>query len=216
MFASLNSHPTDVELCALLEVSAVYRTFHASTESDKPDLQALGQANTDLDQVTSFWYKTYPRLHYEGAFVTQFIAPFHRLVINGDVYRSWAARNKDHSDNNGLTDDAPVLSHEEAKYLSIAVESASTILLFLTTAARAEGGRRVPRFEEPQYWKDGLAVYKPMEPDVEHARHVRTAVDTVVCVIIVFAAMFLAKLKAAVSGPNVYRVVTELDLGRRC
>jgi hypothetical protein len=37
-----------------------------------------------------------------------------------------------------------------------------------------------------------------MEPDVDHARHIRTAVDTVVTVIITFSAMFLAKLRAAV------------------
>jgi len=149
--------------------------------------------------ITSYWYKHHPRLAYEGAFVTQFIAPFHRLVINADVYRSWSVRNKAASDS-GSAEAAPVLSHEEAKYLAIAIESAQTILLYLSTAARTENGRRTPQFEEPQYWKDGMPIYKPMEPDCDHAAHVRTAVDTVICVIIVFSAMFLCKLRAAVGG----------------
>lgn len=92
----------------------------------------------------------------------------------------------------------PVLGHEEAKYLAKAIEAAQTILLNLSLAARAENGRRIGHFEEPQYWKDGMPVYRPMEPDTDHARHIRTAVDTVICVIIVFSAMFLAKLRAAV------------------
>lgn len=132
-----------------------------------------------------------------GAFVTQFIAPFHRLVINADVYRSWAVRDLA-ARQKGATEQAG-LSHEEAKFLAIGVESAQTLLLYLSLNARADNGRRIPRFEDPQYWKDGLPIYKPMEPDQDHARHVRTAVDTVVTVIITFSAMFLAKLRAAVS-----------------
>jgi hypothetical protein len=209
-FANLNDAPTDVELCVLLEVSSVYRTFHGSREGDQADLSALSRANADLDAITEYWYKNHPRLAYDAAFVTHFIGPFHRLVINADVYRSWAIRNKTFLDNGGDLASStnsnvgnispPVISHDEAKFLAIAVDAASTILLYLSTQARAEGGRRVPRFEDPQYWKDGLPIYKPMEPDVDHARHVSTAVDTVICVIIVFAAMFLAKLRAAVSA----------------
>lgn len=91
------------------------------------------------------------------------------------------------------------MEHEEATYLAKAIEAAQTILLNLSLAARGENGRRTGLFEEPQYWKDGMPIYRPMEPDADHARHIRTAVDTVICVIIVFSAMFLAKLKAAVS-----------------
>jgi len=133
----------------------------------------------------------------EGPFFTQFILPFNRLVVNADVYRSWSVRNKAATES-GSTEPPPTLTHEEAKYLTNAVEAAQTILLYLTTSAREGNGRRVSRFEEPQYWKDGMPVYKPMEPDAEHARHLRTAVDTVICVIIVFSAMFIAKLRAAV------------------
>lgn len=185
-----------MELCALLEIASVYRTFHGTSEDDRTNLPALAQANADLDSITSYWYQHYPRLHYEGAFVTQFIAPFHRLVINADVYRSWAVRDLAAREK-GATEEA-VLSHEEAKYLKIGVESAQTLLLYLSLNARADNGRRIPRFEDPQYWKDGMPIYKPMEPDVDHARHIRTAVDTVVTVIITFSAMFLAKLRAAV------------------
>lgn len=162
--------------------------------------------------IINYWYKHHPRLLYEGAFVTQFIAPFHRLVINADVYRSWAVRNKAATESDS-PESAPVLSHEEAKYLGIAIDAACTILLFLTTSARTETGRKASEFEEPLYWKDGMPVYKPMEPDMEHAAHVRTAVDTVICVIIVFSAMFLAKLRAAVSRLNrAWRSVPTTDL----
>lgn len=138
-------------------------------------------------------------MNYEGAFVTQFIAPFNRLVINADVYRSWSARNQAALETNNSAQPPPVLNHEEAKYLAKAIDAAQTILLNLSLAARAENGRRVGHFEEPQYWKDGMPIYRPLEPDADHARHIRTAVDTVICVIIVFSAMFLAKLRAAVS-----------------
>lgn len=131
--------------------------------------------------------------------MTQFIAPFNRLVINADVYRSWSARNQAAMENNATSYSPPILGHEEAKYLTKAIEAAQTILLNLSLAARGENGRRVGHFEEPQYWKDGMPIYRPMEPDSDHARHIRTAVDTVICVIIVFSAMFLAKLRAAVS-----------------
>lgn len=179
-------------------MASVYRTFHGSSKDDMTDLQALGQANAHLDSITKYWYQHHPRLVYDGAFVTQFIAPFHRLVINADVYRSWAVRNKAATEEqSGSPQPSPTLSHEEAKYLTIGVESAVTVLLYLTTNARADNGRRVPRFEEPHHWNDGQPIYKPMEPDADHARHIRTAVDTVVCVIIVFSAMFLAKLRAA-------------------
>jgi hypothetical protein len=177
----------------------VYRQFHGSSEDDRTNLQALARANADLDSITSYWYSHYPRLHYEGAFVTQFIGPFHRLVINADVYRSWAVRDLNRREK-GNVESPPTLSHEEAKYLAIAVDSAQSLLLYLSINARAENGRRIPRFDEPQYWKDGMPIYKPMEPDVDHARHIMTAVDTTVCVIIVFSAMFLAKLRAAVSA----------------
>lgn len=150
--------------------------------------------------VTSYWFTKFPRLNFEGAFVTQFIAPFNRLVINADVYRAWSARNQAAQESAKAAHQPPVLDHEEAKYLSKAIEAAQTILLNLSLAARAENGRRIGRFEEPQYWKDGSPVYRPMEPDADHARHIRTAVDTVICVIIVFSAMFLAKLRAAVSA----------------
>lgn len=190
--------PADVELAALLEVASIYRTFHGYSKDDSTNLQALAQANADLDNITKYWYQHHPRLVYEGAFVTQFVAPFNRLVINADVYRSWAVRNQAAAEGNS-PHVAPTLTHEEAKYLTIGLESAVTILLYLTTSARAENGRRVPRFEEPYHWNEGQPVYKPMEPDADHARHIRTAVDTVSCVVIVFSAMFLAKLRAAVS-----------------
>ena len=187
----------DVELAALVEVGAIYRTFHGSSEGDRSDLKALARANADIDTITEYWYQAHPKLKYEGTILTQCIAPFHRLVINADVYRSWAIRKKNAAESPKRVDTS--LTDEEAKYLSIAIEAAQTILLYLTTAARAEGGRRVPRFEEPHYWKDGIPAFKPLEPDADHARHFRTAIDTVVCVVIVFSAMFLAKLRSAVS-----------------
>jgi hypothetical protein len=159
--------------------------------------------------VTAYWFAKYPRLNYEGAFVTQFIAPFNRLVINADIYRSWSARNQSATEGHP-GQSPPVLGPDEARYLAKAIDAAQTILLNLSLAARAENGRRLGRFEEPQYWKDGMPVYRPMEPDVDHARHIRTAVDTVICVIIVFSAMFLAKLRAAVRGAY-YMCQCDLD-----
>lgn len=213
----------------------MYRSFHGQSEDDKTNLQALARANQDLDSkalhdalasfeqitdgiaftaISNYWYTKYPRLNYEGAFVTQFIAPFNRLVINADVYRSWSARNKAANDSNEQQN-PPVLGVEEGKYLTKAIDAAQTILLNLSLAARGENGRRVGTFEEPQYWKNGYPCYKPMEPDADHARHIRTAVDTVICVIIVFSAMFLAKLRAAVSQSDIGQLpqpCTESDL----
>lgn len=194
-FAAIGDAATDVELSALLEVSAVYGTFHGASEDDKTDIPALARANGDLDSITKYWYQQYPRLAVEGAFVTQFIAPFHRLVINADVYRTWSVRNKAAQEAGATA--ALTLNTEEGHFLEIAVESAVTMIMYLTTAARTDNGRRVPKFEQPEYWKDGLPVYKPFEPDVDHARHIRTAVDTAICVILCFSAMFLAKLRAA-------------------
>ena len=195
----------------MLEVSAVYRTFHASSEADQPDLEALARANSELTDVTQYWYETYPQLMYEGAFLTQFIVPFQKLVINADVYRSWAVRNKAAVES-GNSGEMAVLSHEEARYLTLAVEAAQTILLYLSSAARTEGGRRVPQLEKPELWKDGKPIHRPLEPDADHARHIRTAVDTVVCVMIVFSAMFLFKLRAAVRSKCLKKNDSELTV----
>ena len=194
-FATVTTAPGDIETCALFEVSSVYGTFHGASEDDKTDFMALARANTDLDSITRYWYQHYPNLVSHGHFITQHVALFHRMVINADVYRTWSVRNKLAIEAGGTS--APALDTDEAKFLEIAVDSAVTMLLYLTTGARAENGRRVPQFEKPEYWKDGIAVYRPMEPDVEHARQIRCAADTVICVMLCFSAMFLAKLRAA-------------------
>jgi len=39
----------DIELAALVETSAIYRTFHEYSQDDRTNLQALAAANADLD-----------------------------------------------------------------------------------------------------------------------------------------------------------------------
>jgi hypothetical protein len=168
--------------------------------AQKTDFRSLYRANSVLDKLTTYWA---PRIEeaYKGGdtlastFLNIF-APFVRLVLNADVFRTWLIRQKQQSKDGQIdTDNArQSLTSEEATCIGLAVQAAEEMLYYLSAQSKGDGAARRHDWAP----RDMTTGHRPgLNLDAEVARTLSGSIDQILLIVFAFPPLFLAQLRAS-------------------
>lgn len=153
-----------------------------------------------IDRIAKYWTGPIEQAFVSGdplacTFLNMFL-PFVRVVLNGDVFRTWLIRQK--SELNGREMDLEntrfTLTAEEAHCIGFAVSAAEEMLYALSTASKSKGAQRTCNWA-PRDMQTGHRP--PLKLDADVARRLASSTDQVLLVVYAFPPLFLAQLRAA-------------------
>ncbi|KAH8926498.1 hypothetical protein BT69DRAFT_1348023 [Atractiella rhizophila] len=197
LFASIRDQPSDVRLAGMVELWNVARSapFYPVGEQDEAkEVKALDLCHLDLERWRQYWPKT---LRETNSYASDPLAstlenifePWLRFRVNSSSLRWW---------NNYI---AAINNGEEVKppeaffvFMTLAVEAGEELIFKLSMESRApESPVTAVRFKR---WPQPMEphIYPPLTPDVELAKMISAAPDTLLMTIFAYPPLLLGKL----------------------
>lgn len=168
--------------------------------AQKTDFRALYRANSVLDKLCAYWNPRIEEAYKTGDSLADtfpnIFAPFVRLVLNADVFRTWLIRQKQTSHDGEIDTDKSKesLTNEEAHCIGFAVQAAEEMLYYLSSQSRGEGAARKHDWA-PRDMTTGHRPGLNLDPDV--GKKLAGSIDQILLVIFAFPPLFLAQLRAS-------------------
>lgn len=168
--------------------------------AQKTDFRALYRANSVLDKLCAYWNPRIEEAYRAGdqlaATFPNIFAPFVRLVLNADVFRTWLIRQKQASQDGEIdTDHArESLTAEEAHCIGFAVQAAEEMLYYLSSQSKGDGAARRHDWA-PRDMTTGHRPGLNLDPDV--GKSLAGSIDQILLVVFAFPPLFLAQLRAS-------------------
>lgn len=168
--------------------------------ASKTDFRALYRANSVLDKLCAYWAPRIEEAYRTGdhlaATFPNIFAPFVRLVLNADVFRTWLIRQKQASPNGEIDTDhsRESLTSEEAHCIGFAVQAAEEMLYYLSKQSKGEGAARKHDWA-PRDMTTGHRPTLNLDPDV--GKMLAGSIDQILLVVFAFPPLFLAQLRAS-------------------
>lgn len=166
----------------------------------KTDFRALYRANSVLDKLTAYWGPRIEEAYKSGdplaATFPNVFAPFVRLVLNADVFRTWLIRQKTTSPTGEVDIDnaRSTLTNEEAHCIGFAVQAAEEMLYYLSKQSKGDGAARQHDWAP----RDTSSGHRPpLNLDQDVAKMLASSIDQILLVIFAFPPLFLAQLRAS-------------------
>ncbi|GAA5823035.1 hypothetical protein JCM11251_007461 [Rhodosporidiobolus azoricus] len=196
-FASLAMDPTDVRRAAVVELYSsvtVPPSIATSTNPVRYRLEQLGRINAELDGWKTYWSPILADAQNKGdalAYtVTQTLAQFVILAVNGAVYTRWDLEKKKETDEG--KEGRPTLTSEDWQHLQRAADAAGDAIFVVSLEAATGHPLRECRWPAPV---NGIRPALHLDPRV--TEDFKTALDTMTCIAFVYSLLFLVRMASA-------------------
>ncbi|GAA5899772.1 hypothetical protein JCM6882_005431 [Rhodosporidiobolus microsporus] len=196
-FAAAALDPTDVRRAAVVELYSIVTVPPSAANSTNPvryRLEQLGSINAALDAWKEYWTPILAEAQNKGdplAYtVTQTLAQFVILAVNGAVFTRWDLEKKKETDEG--KEGRPTLTSEDWQHLQRAADAAADAIFVVSLEAATGHPLRECRWPEPV---NGIRGALHLDPRV--TEDFKTALDTMTCIAFVYSLLFLGRMASA-------------------